>query len=100
MVAGQRRSSSQGTWEEPAEINVVAARRAGVLKGLVWSLAQSEYCHSYYSYVLIVWHSAYWHSINGGGGQLMLYLLHTVPPLWEEDLEDLEKVKGSPTLRC
>lgn len=27
LVAGQRRSSSQGTWEEPAEINVVAARR-------------------------------------------------------------------------
>ena len=34
------------------------------------------------------------------GGQLMLDLLHTAPPLWQEDLEDLEKVKGSPTLRC
>lgn len=39
-------------------------------------------------------------ALNSGGGQLMLDLLHMVPPLWEEDLEDLEKVKGSPTLRC
>ena len=54
---------------------------------------------TYYYCVLIVWHSAYWHSMMGGG-QLMLDLLHTVPPLWEEDLEDLENVKGSPTLRC